>query len=85
MSPYLRWMYEHEYLVIKKGTGEDGFAYVIENKLNGATLIVAVCAESARGIRSTFTIYEEARRLKKNLIDSVFEPMGHIVLHRFCH
>ena len=77
MSPYLRWMYEHEYLVIKKGAGEDGFAYVIENKLNGATLIVAVCAESARGIRSTFTIYEEARRLKKNLIDSVFEPMGH--------
>lgn len=77
MSPYLRWLYEHEYLIIKKGTGEDGFAYVIENKLNGASLIVAVCAESARGIRSTFTIYEEARRLKKNLIDSVFEPMGH--------
>ena len=77
MSPYLRWMYEHEYLTIRKGTSEDGYAYVIENKLNGATLIVAVCAESARGIRSTFTIYEEARRLKKNLIDSVFEPMGH--------
>lgn len=67
MSPYLRWMYEHEYLVIKKGTGEDGFAYVIENKLNGATLIVAVCAESARGIRSTFTIMKKHEDLRKIL------------------
>ena len=27
--------------------------------------------------RSTWNIYEEARLLKKSLIDSVFEPMGH--------
>lgn len=75
LSPHLLYMYQHEYLVIT--TSQEGGGYVVENKLNGSTITVTVCAESARGIRSTWNIYEEARLLKKSLIDSVFEPMGH--------
>ena len=37
----------------------------------------APICESARGTRATMIIYEEARLLKKSLIDSVFEFMGH--------
>lgn len=76
LSPYLLYMYEHEYIVITKTTTGDG-GYTIENKLNGSTIRVLPCLDSARGERSTFNIYEEARLLKKSIIDSVFEPMGH--------
>lgn len=76
LSPYLLYMYEHEYIVITKSNTTDG-GYTIENKLNGSTIKVLPCLDSARGERSTWNIYEEARLLKKNLIDSVFEPMGH--------
>lgn len=68
-------MYQHEYIIITKNAETGG--YIVENKLNGSTITVTVCAESARGTRSTWNIYEEARLLKKSLIDSVFEPMGH--------
>ena len=77
LSPYLLYMYEHEYIVITKSNTSDGGAYTIENKLNGSTISVLACLESSRGARSTLNIYEEARLLKKSIIDSVFEPMGH--------
>lgn len=76
LSPYLLYMYEHEYIVITKSNTSDG-GYTVENKLNGSTITVLPCLDSARGSRSTWNIYEEARLLKKSLIDSVFEPMGH--------
>lgn len=77
LSPYLLYMYEHEYIVITKSNTSDGGAYTIENKLNGSTISVLPCLESARGQRSTFNIYEESRLLKSSIISSVFEPMGH--------
>lgn len=77
LSPYLLYMYEHEYIVITKSATQDGGAYVVENKLNGSTITVLPCLDSSRGSRSTWNIYEEARLLKKSIIDSVFEPMGH--------
>lgn len=76
LSPYLLYMYEHEYIVITKSNTSDG-GYTVENKLNGSTIVVLPCLDSARGSRSTWNIYEEARLLKKSLIDSVFSPMGH--------
>lgn len=73
LSPYLLYMYEKEYLVLTKS--DDG--YKIENKLNGSSLAVLACLDSSRGSRSTMLIYEEARLLKKTIIDSVFEKMSH--------
>ncbi|MEE1301972.1 MAG: hypothetical protein UHD64_04245 [Bacteroidales bacterium] len=73
LSPYLLYMYEKEYLVITRA--EDG--YKLENKLNGSVMIVLPCLDSSRGSRATFLIYEEARLLKKSIIDSVFERMAH--------
>lgn len=70
-------MYENEYIVITKSSTSDGGAYTIENKLNGSTISVLPCMESARGQRSTFNIYEESRLLKSSIVSSVFEPMGH--------
>lgn len=77
LSPYLLYMYEHEYIVITKSNTSDGGAYTIENKLNGSTISVLPCLESARGARSTLNIYEESRLLKSSIVSSVFEPMGH--------
>lgn len=73
LSPYLLYLYERDYLKITRS--EDG--YVIECTLNGSTLRILPCLDSSRGHRSTFTIYEECRLLKKNLIDSVFDKMAH--------
>lgn len=73
LSPYLLYMYNNEYIVITKS--DDGFK--IENTLNGSSLIVLPCLESSRGSRATLLIYEEARLLKKTIIDSVFEKMAH--------
>lgn len=75
LSPYLLYMYNKEYIV-KTKSNLDG-AYVVENKLNGSKITVLACLESSRGERSTWNIYEECRLLKKSIIDSVFEPMGH--------
>lgn len=49
LSPTLLYMYEHEYIVITKSNTSDGGSYMIENKLNGSTITVAPCLESARG------------------------------------
>ena len=73
LSPYLLYLYEKEYLIITKS--DDGFK--ITCTLNGSTLEVLPALESSRGRRSTFTIYEECRLLKKGIIDSVFEKMAH--------
>ena len=70
-------MYQHEYIVITKSSTSDGGAYVVENKLNGSTIKVLPCLDSARGERSTWNIFEEARLLKRSIVDSVFLPMGH--------
>lgn len=77
LSPYLLYLYSNGYITISKGGANDSFAYIVENKLNGSTIMVAVCSDAARGLRSTINIYEEARLLKKTMVDSVFEPMGH--------
>ena len=73
LSPYLKDMYERGYLVVKQE--DDG--YRLTNNLNGAWLKVLPCTDAARGSRSCMLIYEEARLLKKTMIDSVFEPMAH--------
>lgn len=73
LSPYLLWFYDHEYLIIQRQ--DDG--YKIECTLNGSTLRVLPCLPSSRGHRSTFTIYEECRLMKKTLLDSVFDKMAH--------
>lgn len=77
LSPYLLYLYTNGHITIAKGGANDSYAYIVENKLNGSTIMVSVCSDSARGLRSTMNIYEEARLLKKTMIDSVFEPMGH--------
>lgn len=48
LSPYLLYMYEHEYIVITKSNTSDG-GYTVENKLNGSTITVLPCLDSARG------------------------------------
>lgn len=75
LSPYLLYLYEREYILIYKSQSEGG--YTIENKLNGSKIYVLPCLESSRGERATMLILEEVRLLKKNLVDSVFIPMGH--------
>ena len=76
LSPYLLYMYSKEYILIYKSNTESG-GYTIENKLNGSTIIVLPCLESSRGPRATMVVFEEARLLKKTLVDSVFLPMLH--------
>lgn len=76
LSPYLLYLYSHEYILIYKSNTESG-GYTIENKLNGSTIIVLPCLDSSRGARATMLIFEEARLLKKSIVDSVFLPMLH--------
>lgn len=73
LSPYLLDMYSKDYLLITKS--DDG--YRVECTLNGSTLKVLPQLESSRGNRSTYTIYEECRLLKKTMVDSVFDKMAH--------
>ena len=56
LSPYLLYMYEHEYIVITKSNTSDGGAYTIENKLNGSTISVLACLESSRGKKIKLTL-----------------------------
>lgn len=73
LSPYLLFLYDKEYLVITKS--DDG--YKITCALNSSTLEVLPANEGSRGRRATLVIYEECRLLKKGIIDSVFDKMGH--------
>ena len=72
-SPVLLYMYEKEYWV--KQQRDDG--WIFENKLNGSTIRVLPALDSSRGSRATMLIYEEARLIKFNIIQSVFRPMSH--------
>jgi len=76
LSPYLLYLYSKEYIVIYKSNTESG-GYTVENKLNGAKIIVLPCLDSSRGPRATMVVFEEARLLKKTLVDSIFIPMLH--------
>lgn len=76
LSDYLLYLYSREYIVIYKNASESG-GYTVENKLNGSKIIVLPCLDSARGQRATMVVFEEARLLKKTLIDSIFLPMLH--------
>lgn len=73
LSPYLLDMYEKDYILITKS--DDG--YKVECTLNGSLLRVLPQLESSRGNRSTYTIYEECRLLKKGMVDGVFDKMAH--------
>jgi hypothetical protein len=72
-SPVLLYMYEKEYWI--KQQRDDG--WIFENKLNGSTIRVLPALDSSRGSRATMLIYEEARLIKFNIIQSVFRPMSH--------
>lgn len=76
LSPYLLYLYSKEYILIYKSNTESG-GYTIENKLNGSKIIVLPCLDSSRGPRATMVVFEEARLLKKTLVDSIFLPMLH--------
>lgn len=41
---------------------------------NGSSITVVPAAETARGNRSTVTVYEEFRMIKKNLMDTILSP-----------
>lgn len=71
ISPLLRYYYEQEWLVITKPTD----CYVIKCTLNGSTLKVLAPTQSAKGSRSTFTIYDEVAIMKKGDIDDIFDGM----------
>lgn len=49
LSPYLLYMFQKEYIVITKSNTSDGGSYTVENKLNGSTIKVMPCLDSARG------------------------------------
>lgn len=49
LSPYLLYKYEHEYIVITKSSTSGDGGYTVENKLNGSTIKVLPCLDSARG------------------------------------
>lgn len=73
LSPYLQYMYEKGYIEYK--TTDEGNKIV--NNLTHSAIFVLPCLDSARGERSNMLIYEEARLLKKSIIDSVFEKMSY--------
>lgn len=71
ISPLLRYYYEQEWLVITKPSD----CYIIKCALNGSTLKVLAPTPSAKGSRSTFTIYDEVAVMKKGDIDDIFDGM----------
>lgn len=73
LSPYLLHLYKKEYIVIRKP--DDG--YIIDCIISGSSIRVLPALESSRGPRATMLIYEEARLIKKGMVDSVFEKMPH--------
>ena len=74
LSPVLKYMVENKLIEFK--IGKEEILVDFEN-LNGSKIWVDVADEQSRGGRSTMTIYEECRLLKKTIIDSVFEKMAH--------
>lgn len=74
LSPYLLHCMEKDYIIISRPSGD---SYLVRFTLNNSTIQVMVAGDSSRGERATMMIYEEARLVKKNIVDSVFEKMGH--------
>lgn len=72
LSPYLRYCYEKQWLIITK----PGDGYKIENTLNNSVLRVLAPVDSSRRSRSNFTIYDEVAVMKKTAIDQIFEGMA---------
>lgn len=70
LSPVLKYMKENKMIVFHYGKDEITVTF-----FNGSQIWVDPAAEQARGNRSCFNIYEEARIVPKNIIESVFEPM----------
>lgn len=73
LSPVLK--YYKEIGLISFHYGKDEIR--VDFDFNGSHIWVDTADENSRGGRSTLLIYEECRLLKRNLIDSVFEPMAH--------
>lgn len=75
LSPYLRYLYDRGVIEIKNDP-TTGYP-VLENHLNESTIRCVPPEESARGLRATCLIFEEARLIKKQAVDAIFMPMQH--------
>ena len=73
LSSYLLYLFEKEYIVIRKPT--DG--YIVDFPITGSNIRVLPAVESSRGPRATMLIYEESRLIRKWAVDDVFEKMPH--------
>ena len=68
-------LYEHSAMLRREVRG----IFNSQNKMavefhNGSTIEVVVCSENALGHRSTVNIGEEAKRIKKDIMDKVISP-----------
>ena len=70
LSPILKYMKEQGMIKFHYGKDE-----ITVNFFNGSKIWVDPADEQSRGNRSCFNIYEEARIVPKNVVDSIFEPM----------
>lgn len=70
LSPILKYMKEQGMIKFHYGKDE-----IRVDFFNGSHIWVDPADEQARGSRSCFNIYEEARIVPKNVIESIFEPM----------
>lgn len=72
-SPVLHWMYING--LIKFSYNEEEIK--VDFVFNGSWIKVLPQVDSSRGERSNMLLFEEARLLKKAMVDSVFLPMRH--------
>lgn len=72
-SPVLHWMYING--LIKFSYNEEEIK--VDFVFNGSWIKVLPQVDSSRGERSNMLVFEEARLLKKVMVDSVFLPMRH--------
>lgn len=72
-SPKLRWLYNNGHIKITDNQEE----IRIDFTFNKSWIKVLPEQDSSRGERATLLIFEEARLLKKHMVDSVFIPMRH--------
>lgn len=70
LSPILKYMKDNKMIVFHYGQDE-----IRVDFFNNSHIWVDPADEQARGARSCFNIYEEARIVPKNVIESIFEPM----------
>ena len=70
LSPVLKWMYQEKLITIT--ISKDNVKVEFWNK---SFIQVLPPEETSRGARASILIYEECRLLKKNSIDSIFNPM----------